>query len=153
MKFICDAMLGKLSKYLRILGLDAEYVNNLDNLRHYTGQPDAPYFLTRTTRRMTYERIIFIRSDRVREQLHEIKGIIRPFIDPDKIMNRCIECNVELINVQKKHIEQKVPEFVFHQYGQFRECPECGKVYWEGSHTTGMKHLIQGIMEAEEQEQ
>jgi len=152
MKFVCDAMLGKLAKYLRILGLDAEYMKDLEELKHYHGRTDAPYFLTRTTRKMTYEQTIFIRSDKVREQLHEIKEIIRPFIDPDKIMNRCIECNVELINVQKKHIEQKVPEFVFHQYGQFRKCPECGKVYWEGSHAKGMKHLIQEIMEAEERE-
>ena len=152
MKFVCDAMLGKLAKYIRILGLDAEYMKNLEELKHYYGRTDAPYFLTRKTRKMTYERTIFIRSDKVREQLHEIKEIIRPFIDPGKIMNRCIECNVELINVQKKHIEQKVPEFVFHQYGRFRECPECGKVYWEGSHTTGMADLVQEIMEVEERE-
>jgi hypothetical protein len=150
MKFVCDAMLGKLAKYLRILGLDAEYIKDLKDLKHYNGQTDAPYFLTRTTRKMAYERTIFIRSDKVKEQLHEIKEMIRPFIDHDKIMNRCIECNVQLMNVQKNNIEQKVPEFVFHQYGQFRECPKCGKVYWEGSHTTGMKRLIQEIMEAED---
>ncbi len=86
----------------------------------------------------------------MREQLLEIREIIRPFVDPDKkIMNRCIECNVELMDVEKKHIEQKVPEFVFHQYEQFSECPRCRKVYWEGSHTTGMAELVQEIMEAE----
>jgi len=149
MKFVCDAMLGKLAKYLRILGLDAEYTKDLKILQQYMGQPDTPYLLTRTTRKVTYEKTIFLRSDKVREQLLEIREIIRPFIDRDKIMNRCIECNVELMVVEKKHIEQKVPEFVFHQYGQFRECPRCGKVYWEGSHTTGMTELIKEIVEAE----
>jgi uncharacterized protein with PIN domain len=56
---------------------------------------------------------------------------------------------VELRNVEKKHIEQKVPEFVYHRYAQFRECQQCGKVYWEGSHTTGMDELVREIMDAE----
>ena len=90
---------------------------------------------------------VCIKSDKVREQLCEIREIIRPFIDPGKIMNRCIECNVELIDVEKNDIEQKVPEFVFHQYPRFRSCPKCGKVYWEGSHTTGMAQLVREIME------
>jgi uncharacterized protein with PIN domain len=51
------------------------------------------------------------------------------------------------MGVQKKHIEQKVPEFIYHQYEQFKECPRCRKVYWEGSHTTGMTELIREIME------
>lgn len=146
MKFICDAMLGKLAKYLRILGLDAEYTKNDKVLLDYKGQPDSPYFLTRTTKKMSYERIVCIKSDRVREQLLEIKGIIRPYIEPGKAMKRCIECNRDLIDVEKNNIEQKVPEFIFHKYGQFRECPNCGKVYWEGSHAAGMAQLIQEII-------
>ena len=147
MKFICDAMLGRLSKYLRILGLDAEYTRDLLVLEQYKEQPDSPYFLTRTTKSISYERIIFIKSDKVREQLQEIREIIRPFIDSGKIMNRCIDCNVELVVVEKKDIEQMVPEFVFHQYAQFRSCPKCRKVYWEGSHARGMAQLVREIME------
>jgi uncharacterized protein with PIN domain len=148
MKFVCDAMLGKLAKYLRILGLDAGYTKDLKILKQYIGQPDPPYLLTRATKKVAYERTIFLRSDKAREQLLEIREIIRPFIDPDKIMNRCIKCNVELMDVEKKHIEQKVPEFVFHRYGQFKQCPRCEKVYWEGSHATGMTLLVNEIMEA-----
>jgi hypothetical protein len=147
MKFICDAMLGRLAKYLRILGLDAEYTRDLFLLAQYKEQPDSPYFLTRTMKTISYERIIFIKSDKVREQLQEIREVICPFIDPGKIMNRCIDCNVELVDVEKKDIEQMVPEFVFHQYAQFRSCPKCRKVYWEGSHAKGMAQLVREIME------
>ena len=147
MKFISDAMLGRLAKYLRILGLDAEYTRDLFVLEQYKEQPDSPYFLTRKMKTISYERIIFIKSDKVREQLQEIREIIRPFIDPGKIMNRCIDCNVELVDVEKKDIEQMVPEFVFHQYAQFRSCPKCRKVYWEGSHAKGMAQLVREIME------
>jgi uncharacterized protein with PIN domain len=140
-------MLGRLAKYLRILGLDAEHTRDLFVLEQYKEQQDSPYFLTRTMKTISYERIIFIKSDKVREQLQEIREIIRPFIDPGKLMNRCIECNVELVDVEKNDIEQMVPEFVFHQYAQFRSCPKCRKAYWEGSHAEGMAQLVREIME------
>jgi uncharacterized protein with PIN domain len=150
MKFICDAMLGKLAKNLRILGLDAEYIKNTSSLQHYQGHTDPPYFLTRTSGKMHYtmhyKRIIFIKSDSVKDQLREIKEIILPYIDQRKVMNRCIECNAELVEVEKINVEQKVPEFVYHQYGQFRECPKCEKVYWEGSHTAGMVQLVREMI-------
>lgn len=152
MKFICDAMLGKLAKYLRMLGLNAEYTKNIPVLQQYKGMPDQPYFLTRALKTIQYDRIIFVKSDRVKEQLREIKEIIRPYIDPDKVMNRCIICNIELVDVEKNNVEQKVPEFVFHQYAQFRECPSCGKVYWEGSHTAGMAQLMKELMRKDDEE-
>lgn len=142
-------MLGKLAKYLRILGLDAEYTKNVKSLQDYKETSDPPYFLTRAVKTVPYDRIILIKSDRAREQVQEIKEIIRPFIDFGKIMNRCIECNLELVGVQKENIEQKVPEFVFHQYGQFKECPRCGKIYWEGSHANGMAQLVRELIDPE----
>ncbi|HBA53907.1 Mut7-C RNAse domain-containing protein [Syntrophorhabdus aromaticivorans] len=147
MKFICDAMLGKLAKYLRILGLDAEYANNPLVLDHYKGEPEPPYFLTKRLKGITYPKVVLIRSDKPRDQLLEVKEIIRPYINREKIMNRCIECNVELADVDKYDIEQRVPEFVFHQYSRFRMCPQCRKVYWEGSHAVRMGDLIKEIME------
>jgi uncharacterized protein with PIN domain len=146
MKFICDTMLGKLAKHLRILGLDAEFLKDVTALQYYKGQTDAPYFLTRTMKKVSFEKTVLIKSDKVSKQLSEIREIIRPFIDPGKLMNRCIECNVELVDVEKNDIEQKVPEFVFHQYPRFRSCPHCGKVYWEGSHAANMAQFIQEIM-------
>lgn len=152
MKFICDAMLGKLAKYLRMLGLNAEYTKNIQVLQQYKDLPYPPYFLTRALKTIPYDRIIFVKSDRVKEQLREIKEIIRPYIDPGKVMNRCIMCNMELVDVEKNNIEQKIPEFVFHQYAQFRGCPCCGKIYWEGSHTAGMSQLVKEIMMKDDEE-
>lgn len=146
MKFICDTMLGKLAKYLRILGFDAIYIKNVHTSQSFKVSSDPPFFLTRSTKAIPYDRVVLIKSDKVRDQIAEISSIIRPCIDPARIMNRCIECNMQLSDVAKESVEQKVPEFIFHQYGQFRECPQCGKVYWEGSHTTSMTRLIEEIM-------
>ncbi len=140
-------MLGKLAKYLRILGLDAEYTANAAALDRYKPEPEPPYFLTKRLKGVTYPKAVFIRSDKAKDQLLEVKEIIRPFINREKIMNRCIECNVELADVGKPDIEQYVPEFVFHHYSTFRICPRCRKVYWEGSHAAHMGDLIKEIME------
>ncbi|OPY79921.1 MAG: hypothetical protein A4E65_01700 [Syntrophorhabdus sp. PtaU1.Bin153] len=146
MKFICDAMLGKLAKYLRILGLDAEYTAGPAILDRYKLEPEPPYFLTKRLKGVTYPKTVFIRSGKAKDQLLEVKEVIRRFINREKIMNRCIECNVELADIGKADIEQYVPEFVFHHYSTFRICPHCRKVYWEGSHAAHMGDLINEIM-------
>lgn len=147
MKFVCDAMLGKLAGYLRILGLDAEYTGTARLPEGSKGDPEPPCYLTRRTKGVRYERAVIIKSDKAPDQIKEIKDIIRPYIDPREIMNRCIECNVRLVDVTRIDIEQLVPEFIFHQYAVFKMCPRCRKIYWEGSHTEGMGELVHEIME------
>lgn len=149
MKFICDTMLGKLAKYLRILGLDARNAGAAEYLQCHEEMADLPYFLTRSTKTIRGKRVVHIKSDRARDQVKEIREIICPCIDPGKIMKRCIECNTELMDVEKEDIEPQVPEFVYHHYARFRKCSQCGKIYWEGSHTRGMAQLVRDVMSPE----
>jgi hypothetical protein len=146
MRFVCDTMLGRLAKYLRILGLDAAYIRNIAELQQYRSLPVPPYFLTKRLSGTVYEKTLLIKSEKVREQLKEIAPMIRPYITLTKIMGRCINCNVELIDVRKEDIEQFVPEFIFHEYGSFKMCPICKKVYWEGSHAAHMGKLVDTVM-------
>ncbi len=143
MRFACDVMLGKLAKYLRILGFDTLYLRNLETLARYKQENDPRYFITRRRKPMDYPRTIHIKAETVREQLAELKEMIRPAIEPQKILRRCIRCNVPLVDTAKEAIEHRVPEFVFHTYSTFTICPSCGHVYWEGTHTTGMAELVE----------
>lgn len=145
MKFICDAMLGKLARYLRILGLDAEYVKDRQDLPRFIGLGESCLF-TRNMSAMKGERTYYLKSDLVQDQLREIKEIILPFVDPAKVMNRCIECNKELVIVPRDTIEQRVPEYVFHTYQAFKQCPLCQKIYWGGTHTKGMEKVVEEII-------
>lgn len=147
MKFVCDAMLGKLARYLRILGLDADHTGGAGLPEHFNNDVGPPYFLTRRTKGIHYDRAIIIKSEKTPDQIREIREIIRPYINPQDIMNRCIECNVGLVDVKKIDVEQLVPEFIFHRYRVFRMCPRCRKIYWEGSHAEGMAELVREIME------
>ncbi len=145
MKFVCDTMLGKLAKYLRIVGLDAEYVRSIREGEGFSHPDDSYYFLTRRMGIKDRDRVIFIRSDKPSSQLKEIRHIIRPYLDSEKAMTRCIVCNVPLIHISRADTEHCVPEFVFHRYKTFMKCPRCGKIYWEGSHAVRMSQFMEEV--------
>jgi hypothetical protein len=146
MRFVCDVMLGRLAKYLRILGFDAVYAKDEAALEHYGREVDDRIFLTRRTKATRFAKTMRIRSELAREQLKEIRGLIRSSLRPESVFNRCIECNTELTGVDKVEIESRVPEFVYHQYARFKVCPSCKRVYWEGSHRAGMDRLLKEIL-------
>jgi len=145
MRFACDVMLGKLAKYLRILGFDAVYLGNVNQLDRYEQQNDPRYFLTRRRKAGAYEMTIHISAENVRDQLKELKELIKPYVDPENVLARCINCNLPLGDVEKETIEHRVPEFVFHTYNTFKICPHCQRVYWAGTHTEHMAELIKEV--------
>ena len=49
-------------------------------------------------------------------------------------LHRCSVCNCKVINVDKQSVEGKVPEYVFQTQSEFSQCPQCGRIYWKGSH-------------------
>jgi uncharacterized protein len=145
-KFICDAMLGKLARYLRILGLNSIYIRSQGMLDSFRNQNEPVIFLTRNRKSRWDGQSVLIQSDYPLEQVKEIRSIIRPFVKPEQVMGRCIACNVELSKASKQDIEQYVPEFVFHNYESFKRCPSCGKVYWEGSHAVNMAKYAEEVL-------
>jgi uncharacterized protein len=142
MKFACDVMLGKLARYLRILGFDAAYLTANADLSDLHHQEDPRLFLTRRRKAFPYARSIRIRSEYVREQIKELRELIKPLVDPDKVLSRCIDCNAPLADVKKETIEHRLPEFVFHTYDAFKVCPLCDRVYWAGTHAKHMSQLM-----------
>ncbi|MDI6802012.1 MAG: Mut7-C RNAse domain-containing protein [Thermodesulfovibrionales bacterium] len=137
-RFIADAMLGKLSKWLRILGFDTLYFKALnDNELVKIAKQQQRILLTRDTLLVKIKRIdgyILINSNDTFEQLREVLLWIK---DSDAIATghpRCVECNGELDIADSELIRDDVPEHVFLNSKSFFRCRDCGKVYWEGSH-------------------
>lgn len=142
MRFICDNTLGKLTKYLRILGFDTISLYSPDRLDEYKNMDAPPLFFTKRTKRILYEPTVFVRADKIKEQLKEIEDIIRPHINNRMFMTRCVECNALLESVPKEEVESRVPEYTYHHHEEFKMCPSCNKVYWEGTHTEHIKEWI-----------
>jgi hypothetical protein len=146
MRFVCDVMLGKLAKYLRILGFDAVYAASPSVLDHYLAHDGDRILLTRRKGPSGFAKTVRINSERTREQLREIKALVKPAITARAVFGRCLECNVALIEADKTDVEPLVPEFVYHHYTRFKICPSCNRVYWEGSHTLGMAALLKEVL-------
>ncbi len=143
MIFLCDLMLGKLAKYLRILGFDTIYITSVAGLDRYKNKNNPPIFFTkRRKQNIPYSNCVFIESNDAFNQLSEIRNIIKPYIDVSAFFKRCIQCNTLLHDTEKDAIEGLVPEFIFHTYSIFKICPICRKVYWKGSHTEHMEKWI-----------
>ncbi|MDD5730713.1 MAG: Mut7-C RNAse domain-containing protein [Candidatus Omnitrophica bacterium] len=137
MKFLLTKELGRLAKWLRILGFDAEYFteNNAGSLI-IQALRDERIILSRN-RRLAKARgvkTIFISSEKIKEQVPEVLKALNIEAVSDKMFTRCILCNTALIAVGKDKIKALVPEYVFETQERFFSCPECGRIYWQGSH-------------------
>src|SRR5262245_20323143 len=136
MKFIADVMVGKLARWLRILGFDAAYSNKFeDDELIGIAERENRTILTRdrglASRRMS-TRCLLIGSDNYKEQ---IRQVIAEFnLEHFEIFSRCIECNAELQQVDKEDVFERVPPFVYLTQNRFAMCPSCRRVYWHGTH-------------------
>jgi uncharacterized protein with PIN domain len=141
-KFVVDANLGRLVKWLRILGYDTTYWKgdtDRDFLRK--AQREGRIVLTRRrdlARRQYAGALIVIEADHLEEQLRELleKVALRP--DPDRFLRICLRCNESLAQVRKEDVEGMVPAYVLETNETFFACPRCGGIFWPGTHRKNM---------------
>jgi len=146
MKFILTDELGRLSRWLRILGFDTVVEKDkrslvLKSLR------DERIILTRDSKmaRFTGTRILHIDSDFVEKQLAQVIDSLGIQIDQNKLFTLCILCDAELESVDKSSVREIVPKYVYETQDAFMKCPKCGKIYWQGSHWELVKKFLNNI--------
>jgi hypothetical protein len=148
-RFLADAMLGRLARWLRLLGFDTAYEAHLPDAEVVRrALEEERWILTRDRALPAEWRVSGVRvleSEELREQLAEVvrafrlAGLVRPF-------SRCGECNALLAPASGDQIEASVPPRVAAREREFRRCPGCGRVYWRGSHTARMKTVMDRIL-------
>lgn len=151
MKFIADRMLGKLAKGLRMLGYDTLYYRgeDTDQLIQWA-RDEGRVILTRNTKlvpKRPEDHILRITEDKPSLQLRELiqKGIIS--LDKERLFSRCLLCNVLLHEIPPEEAEGKVPDFIFYQQKAFSRCPQCLRIYWQGSHPDNMKRRLEELFQ------
>ncbi|MCM8757470.1 MAG: Mut7-C RNAse domain-containing protein [Candidatus Omnitrophica bacterium] len=145
-KFILTKELGRLAKWLRILGFDTIYFKEENKgLLLLTSLREERIILTRNQRlaKIRGPRIINIKSDNLKGQLREVLELFK--IDEEKMFSRCVICNLELDHIEKEKVKGKVPEYVFQTQNNFYTCKSCGRTYWQGTHWGNVTKILEEI--------
>ncbi|MCM8800999.1 MAG: Mut7-C RNAse domain-containing protein [Candidatus Omnitrophica bacterium] len=148
MRFILTKELGRLARWLRILGYDAQYFKE-DNLASLIIQAikEERIILTRNHRipQARGIRIVVLKKERFKELLQELFQELDLSPEPESMFSRCIICNIELVPIEKEKIKDKVPEYVFKTQEDFVFCPECRRIYWQGTHWGNVQEILKQI--------
>jgi uncharacterized protein with PIN domain len=149
MNFIADRMLGKLAKELRMLGYDTIYYPGEDAYRLIKlAREERRVILTRNTKllpKTTEDRIIRITEDRPSLQIKELIQTGYISLSEKNFFSRCLLCNALLDDLSRGEAEGKVPDFIFYQQKHFFRCPQCLRIYWQGSHQENMLKRIEQL--------
>lgn len=139
-RFLADVNLGKLARWLRVLGFDCAFDPEADDaalLRRAAGEGrvlvtrDRGLAGRREVRRGQVAAVA-IASEAWRDQIAELGRAVplegaRPF-------SRCVRCNLPLAVAPPTAVAGRVPPYVLATQPAFMECRGCGRVYWRGTH-------------------
>ena len=139
-RFVADAMLGKLAKYLRVMGYDTFYQTSYLDKRISELVKEGRILLTRNNiTAKKYSNSIFIDHDLVKDQLKAFDKSLKLTRDRRDWFNRCIVCNSLLSKAELEVARQNVPDFIFFTYHErIVFCPTCRRFYWPGTHRERM---------------
>jgi len=146
--FVVDVNVGKLAILLRLIGQDVLYSPMLsDREMAFFAHEEKRIVLTRDLGLLKRKQIIFgryIKSAFPDEQLTEV---IRCFgiKGPYNMFSRCLRCNSNLKKVKKEDILHRLKPKTKKYYNEFSICPECRRIYWQGSHCEKIKKRVEKI--------
>ena len=147
-RFILDVHLGKLARYLRMLGFDAAYDRDRDDEAIIDlSLEQKRIILTRDIGILKQSRVThgyWLRHHQPLEQLREVllsldlSQQLRPF-------TRCMDCNGQIQPVARSKIAANLNPDIFKRFESFWQCPDCRKIYWQGSHYRQMLERVRKI--------
>lgn len=146
--FFADAQLGRLARYLRLLGLDTRYEEGVDDADLVLRARDERRVVLSRDRRLLMRRAVeigcHVRDDAPLRQLaqvgyrYDLRHWLRPF-------SRCMQCNGPLSPVAKAQVIDRLPPATRLHYHEFWQCDGCGRLYWKGSHYAGLLRLVGSV--------
>jgi len=139
-KFLADGMLGKLARWLRMLGHDVLYNTKLsDNELLSLAKAEGRVLLTRDFE--LYKRAVgrgleglYMEGKRESDQLAEVAKRYGIALEIDMDRSHCPLCNTTLQPADKEQLKDKLEPNTYRYYDRFWQCPNCGQIYWQGAH-------------------
>lgn len=141
-RLLVDAMLGRLAKWLRLLGYDTEYWRDgPDEALIAHAQAEGRLIITRdhglAGRRGVWA--LLVHAEDLDGQIAELRGVLG---DTARPFTRCPECNGSLAPMPHADARDLVPPYVWHTQREFRRCAGCGRVYWKGTHWPALQSRL-----------
>ena len=143
LKLLADCMLGRLAKWLRLLGYDTAYENDADDHElARRARAEGRVLLTRDHELAGRRglRTLLIKSEALKEQIQQVQTALGP--PPHPPLSRCAVCNTVLEPISPNELVDRVPPYVLRTQAEFSCCPGCERVYWPGSHVQMMQEQL-----------
>jgi len=145
-QFRADSMLGKLAKWLRLMGYSVSYVSSDvsddDIIRQC--RMDGSFLLTRDKLlHNRYKDSMYLNSDNFHDQLKQFISTFKP--DESNYFTRCPICNSILVSQPSSNFRGMLPENILMMHDEIFVCSGCGKLYWKGTHYFSIKETIRSI--------
>ncbi|MEM3578909.1 MAG: Mut7-C RNAse domain-containing protein [Candidatus Bathyarchaeia archaeon] len=153
MKFIADGMLGKLTRWLRMLGHNVKYSNKLDDAQLVAiAKKERRILLTRDLelyQQATAKGVqaFYVNGQTEAENLAKIAQKFGISLNIDMAKSRCPKCNAQVKPTRKEKVAGKIEENTYTHYNEFWECPKCGQIYWQGAHWSRIRKTLETAKE------
>ena len=148
-RFALDAMLGRLARWLRVLGLDATWSADIADAALVRHALDEGRWLLTRDRALSEEwrvpRIHLVESEQPLEQLREIFDAFA-LREGVQLFARCTRCNAPIEALLRALAAPHVPPGVLARNERFWRCPRCERIYWEGSHVDRMRRTLERVL-------
>jgi len=154
LKFITDGMLGKLTRWLRMLGYDVKYSRSLnDEQLMEIAKNEHRILLTcdlelyRHAAAAQGINAFFVERTTGAKKLANLAKRFNLTLEFDVTVSRCPKCNTKIKPVLKERIIGKVHETTATYYDEFWECPNCQQIYWQGAHWNRIESTLREARE------
>ena len=142
LRLLTDGMLGRLTRWLRVLGYDTVYAPDTDDnelLRRARAEDRILLTADRALAARRGARTLLIEAQDLPGQLKQVRAELAP---AGGEFSRCVACNGALVLADKSTLADRVPPYVLATQDEFRRCPDCGRIYWPGSHVERIKAML-----------
>ena len=149
-RFLADAMLGRLARWLRVIGYDTVHLpmDTPDAVLVRRAHEEGRILLTRDRhllRELRPAGAMEVLSEVPLEQLRQVVAACA-LTPPAELLCRCLLCNTELDAVAPAAVREQLPPSARDLPGPVRRCPTCGRVYWRGSHARRMQAALDAAL-------
>jgi len=147
-------MLGKLTRWLRMLGHDVEYSSKLDDAQLImVAKKERRILLTRDLelyQQATAKGVnaVYLEGKTEAEKLAYLAKRFKIKLEIDMATSRCTKCNTQVKPISKEKAADRIEKSTFSYYNDFWECPKCGQVYWQGAHWTRIRKTLEAAKES-----